>query len=496
MKTPAKLAIVTVVVVAALVALMKDETSSAIEFYCAAGMKKPMTEIIAAYEKEHPGRKIEVAYGGSGTLLTKIKAQRDGDLYLAADISFIDLARKDGLAAESIPVAKIRPVIVVKEGNPKKIATVDDLMREDVRVALGNPEAASVGKTTRKLMVKLNRWEELQKAIQARGVYKPTVNEIANDVKIDAADAAIVWDSIAEQYPELESVDIEGARKQTVTICVLNSTSTKIPASALHFARYVCSRDRGLDVFGKHGFERVEGDAWESEPKIMYFAGGLNKHAARPLIVDFEKREGCKVDTVWMGCGMLVDKMKNGETPDVYHTCDASFHAMVEDKFGELVNISQTDIIILVQKGNPKDIKTLQDLTRPGVRVGLANEEQTALGKLSAVLLKDEGVYDQVISNREGVFPEAPMVVGQVTQGALDAGLVYVANAHAQRSKVELIKIDNPLSRATQTYAISKASRHKHLMRRLLEHLRTKSGQVSFENAGFEVMTQPESDNE
>ena len=491
MKTPVKLVIVTVVVIAALVASMKNETSSVIEFYCAAGMKKPMAEIIADYEREHPGRKIEVTYGGSGTLLTKIKAQRDGDLYLAADISFVDLARKDGLAAESIPVARIRPVIVVKEGNPKKIATVDDLTREDVRVALGNPEAASVGKTTKKLMVKLNRWAELQKAVEARGVYKPTVNEIANDVKIDAADAAIVWDSIAEQYPELESVDIEGAHKQTVTICVLSSTKTS--ASALHFARYLCARDRGLDVFGKHGFERVEGDIWEPEPKIMYFAGGLNKHAAQPLIVDFEKREGCKVDTVWMGCGMLVDKMKNGETPDVYHTCDASFHAMVEDKFGELVNISQTDIIILVPKGNPMGIKTLQDLTRPGVRVGLANEEQTALGKLSAILLKDEGVYDRVISNREGVFPEAPMVVGQVTQGALDAGLVYVANAHAQRSNVELIKIDNPLSRATQTYAISKASKHKNLMWRLLEHLQRKSGQVSFENGGFEVMAQPES---
>ena len=491
MKTPVKFAIATVVVVAALLAFMKGEASSAVEFYCAAGMKKPMAEIIAAYEKEFPGHKVEVTYGGSGTLLAKIKAQRDGDLYLAADISFIDLARKNDLAAESIPVARIRPVIVVKEGNPKMIATVDDLMREDVRVALGNPEAASVGKTTKKLMVKLGRWEELQKAVEDRGVYKPTVNEIANDVKIDAADVAIVWDSIAGQYPELESVDIEGARKQTVTICILNST--KVPASALHFARYLCARDRGLDVFGKHGFERVEGDIWEPEPKIMYFAGGLNKHAAQPLIVNFEKREGCKVDTVWMGCGMLVDKMKNGKTPDVYHTCDESFHAMVEDKFGELVNISQTDIIILVPKGNPKGIKTLQDLTLPGVKVGLANEKQTALGKLSATLLKDEGVYDQIQKNKEGVFPEAPMVVGQVTQGALDAGLVYVANAHAQRDKVELIKIDNPLSRATQTYAISKASKHKHLMRRLLEHLRNKSGQLSFENAGFEVVAQPES---
>ena len=494
MKVPVKIAIVTVVVVAALLALMKDEDSSAIEFYCAAGMKKPMAEIIAAYEREFPGRKIEVTYGGSGALLSKIKAQRNGDLYLAADASFIELARMNGLAAESIPVARIRPVIVVKEGNPKKITAVDDLMREDVRVALGNPEAASVGKTAKKLMIKLSRWEELQKAIEARGMYKPTVNEIANDVKIDAADAAIVWDSIAGQYPELEAVDIEGARKQTVTICVLNST--EVSPSALHFARFATARDRGLDFFGKHGFDRVEGDVWESKPNVVYFAGGLNKHAAQPLITAFEKREGCKVEPIWMGCGLLVARMKGGETPDVYHTCDESFHAMVENKFGELMNISQTDIIIMVPKDNPKNISTLQDLTKSGMKVGIADDNKTALGKLTVNLLRDEGVLEAVNNNVESTFPEAPMVVGQLTQGALDAGLVYAANAHAQRDKVKMIKIENQLSRATQTYAISKASKHKNLMRRLRQFLRSEAGRESFANAGFEVKADTDTGNE
>ena len=88
------------------------------------------------------------------------------------------------------------------------------------------------------------------------------------------------------------------------------------------------------------------------------------------------------------------------------------------------------------------------------------------------------------------------MVVGQLTQGALDAGLVYVANAHAQRDKVDMIKIKNLLSRATQTYAIGKASKHKNLMRRLRQNLRSEAGQESFANAGFEVKADPDTDNE
>ena len=138
----------------------------------------------------------------------------------------------------------------------------------------------------------------------------------------------------------------------------------------------------------------------------MYFAGGLNRHATEPIISSFEKREGCTVETAWMGCGLLVSKMKGGETPDVYHTCDTSFHAMVEDRFGQLTNISQTDIIILVPKNNPKNIKSLEDLTKPGMKVGIGDPGKTAMGKLTVDLLKDEGVYEEIKTNI-GNFPRS-----------------------------------------------------------------------------------------
>ena len=130
------------------------------------------------------------------------------------------------------------------------------------------------------------------------------------------------------------------------------------------------------------------------------------------------------------------------------------------------------------------------------MKVGIGDPEKTAMGKLTIDLLKDEGIYNQIEPNIGNPFPEAPMVVGQVTQGALDAGLVYVANAHAQRDKVKMIRIDNPLSSATQTYAISKTSKHKQLMQRLLSRLKSSTGQENFINAGFEIIENPDSENE
>ena len=99
----------------------------------------------------------------------------------------------------------MRPVVAVAKGNPKNIRTFDDLLREDVRVALANPDAASIGRTIQELLEKqrpMGRVEEHAK------VFKPTVGDVANDVKIGSVDAGVVWDATARQYPELEAVHL------------------------------------------------------------------------------------------------------------------------------------------------------------------------------------------------------------------------------------------------------------------------------------------------
>ena len=87
-------------------------------FFCAAGLKPPVAAAIDAYQRE-TGITVETQYGGSGTLLSKLQLVRVGDLYLAADESYIRTAREKGFVAESIPLASLRPVIAVPKGNPK-----------------------------------------------------------------------------------------------------------------------------------------------------------------------------------------------------------------------------------------------------------------------------------------------------------------------------------------------------------------------------------------
>ncbi len=488
MNSTRNLFFITVVVFIGLVALLFWETNpqsdmaegQAIVFYCAAGMKVPVERVREAYEAEY-GVPVQIQYGGSGALLSNIKIANKGDLYLAADQTYVDIAKQDGLLKEIIPISYIRPVIAVKKGNPKNIRSLNDLLKEDIAYSLANPDAASVGRTCKTLLEASGHWGQIEANAK---VMKPTVNDVANDIKLGAVDAGLIWDAVAAQYPELETINVDELDPgvMTITIGVLESSS--VPTETLKFARYLTARDKGLAIFAEEGYQVVTGDIWAERPEVVFFSGTVNKPAIDETINEFAKREGVEIDTVYNGCGILVAQMKAGQRPDAYFACDVSFVKQVGDLFLDYTSLAKTDIVIAVQKGNPKNIQSLNDLTKQGVSVGVCNEEQSALGYLTMRLLKDAGVYEGVRNNVKSEVPVGPFLVNQTETGSLDACIVYEVNAHPALDKLDVVTIDHPLANATQPFAVAEQSDHKYLLGRLLEEIR--SHHDEFEKVGFD----------
>ena len=88
--------------------------------YCAAGIRYAVEDVIKDYKKEY-GIEVQPIWAGSGALISIMDAAKKGDLYLAADQDHINIARKKGLVREAMPIAYQRPVIAVRNGNPKNI---------------------------------------------------------------------------------------------------------------------------------------------------------------------------------------------------------------------------------------------------------------------------------------------------------------------------------------------------------------------------------------
>ncbi|MEM1068446.1 MAG: molybdate ABC transporter substrate-binding protein [Planctomycetota bacterium] len=466
----------------------QDRTSRAgqsnveLMLFCAASNRAVMEEIVNDYQDE-TGRSVSVQYGASQTLLAQMEASGTGDLYLPADDSYLAFASEKELVAEVLPIARMHPVIAVSKDNPKAIEGLDDLMRDGVRLVQASPEAAAIGKVTKQILQKTDQWDSLHEATTA---YRTTVTEAANDVLVGAADAAIVYDAVLHTYPDLDAVPLSDLADGTAQISIGVISSTSNATAALHLARFISARDRGLKHYQEHGFQVTGGDVWRDVPEISLFAGSMLRPAIEETIAAFEKREGVRIDTVYNGCGILVGQMKAGQVPDAYFACDTEFMEQVPDLFPESTDVSQNELVIIVQKGNPHEIGSLRDLTNPDLKVGVGHEKQCAMGWLTQNTLKEDGIHQEVMSNVTVQSPTGDMLVNQLKTGSLDAAVVYLSNAAGSGDVLDAVRIQGlECSIATQPYAVAAASNHAQTASRLFERICSAESKEDFAAKGF-----------
>jgi molybdenum ABC transporter molybdate-binding protein len=473
--------------------------------YCAAGLAKPVQEVVADYERQY-GSKVLLQFDASGPLLSTIRTAPDrGDLYLAGEEAYVREARSLGLVREILPVARQHLVIAVKPGNPKKIAAVADLLPSAVKVAIPSPERAAVGKIAKRALSADGQWEALEAQIRqsaAKISVVATVTEAAQAVKVGTVDAAVVWDATARQF-DLEPVEVPVFREQTVEPAAIGVLAgSRQPTAALHFARYLTARDRGEPVFNKHHLEPLDdADLWVERPTLKFMSGAMLKPAVDDLLKDFQAREGVEITTIYAGCGIHVAQMKamqqkaeaTTQFPDAYFACDVSFMSQVQQWFEASRTISRNDMVLAVAKGNPKGVKSASDLARPELRVGLAHPQNSALGALTDDLLKKLGLHEKVYGAKRSqpiVHTDAGhMLVNQLRAGALDLTVVYRSNilsAGETTNYVEIVEMNLPEAVAIQPYAVAKGSNHKYLMRRLLEAILTPASKAHFVKSGFQ----------
>ena len=465
-------------------------TSSPVEItvFCAASNQAVMEEIRRDYEKE-TGRKVVIQYGASQTLLSQIEVTGSGDIFLPADDSFLTIAREKKLVEEVLPVATMQCGVVVLKGNPKSIHQLSDLFSDSVRLVQANPDAAAVAKLTKRITTEQALWEPLSQATDA---FRTTVNDVANDVLVGSADAGIVYDAMLHTYPNLEFVAVPELATAISQVSAGVISASKQPAAALHFARYLSAKDRGLRHYQEHGFRITGGDEWRDMPELSIYAGSMLRPAIEETIVAFEQREGVRVSRVYNGCGILVAQMKTGLYPDAYFACDLEFMKQVQNSFHSPVAVSQNELVILVPKGNPKSIGSLKDLTREGLRVGIGHEKQCAMGWVTQNTFKESGLQTELMSNVTVQTPTGDMLVNQLRTESLDAAVAYLSNAAGASDFLDAVQIQGiECTTATQPWAIAKESKCPNLAGRLFSHLTSSQSREIFVAEGFQWQLSP-----
>jgi molybdate transport system substrate-binding protein len=453
--------------------------------WCAEAMRLPMDAIQKDYEKEF-GQNVIIRYDSSQTILVNFGLTGQGDLYLPADDSYVQLAKDKGLigSGDVFNLAQMHAVVIVRPNFPTTIKTWNDLLAPGNKLAIGNTDTTAIGKVLKEKLEAEKRWDQFHKRTPKEMV---NVNQVLNSVKIGSIDAGIVWDAVASPHSEVTVVHLKELENVQARVQIAIAKASTQRDAAHQFIRYLRAADKGALHWKAHGFSNIEErGAFDEKPELVVHAGAMLRPALQEALDEFEKRENVRITRVYNGCGILVSQMKTGELPDVYFACDTSFMNMMQDEFNPATNISSNQMVIAVKKGNPEKIFDLLDLGKPGLRVGVGHDRKCALGALTKETFLQTGVMKKVAKNIVVTAATGDDLVNKLWLGTLDAVVAYRSNVLPFAADLDTIPITGvKCAKPSQPIAVSKSSSHPELSERLTKFLREEKSRERFEKSGF-----------
>jgi molybdate transport system substrate-binding protein len=190
--------------------------------------------------------------------------------------------------------------------------------------------------------------------------------------------------------------------------------------------------------------EKKAAKAVETKPLVCHVGGTM-----RPIVTElaklYEKETGQKVEINSAGSGELLAHIELQKEGDVYVCHDPFLDILMKKKLGiDGWIIAELFPVIIVQKGNPKNIKGLKDLTRDDVELALTDYKHSSLGRMLPTIFKKAGIDFAELNKKKTINTNksGSYVANMIKMKNADAGMVWKVVAELRKNSIDIVNID------------------------------------------------------
>jgi molybdate transport system substrate-binding protein len=225
-------------------------------------------------------------------------------------------------------------------------------------------------------------------------------------------------------------------------------------------------------------------DGAAGKTTITVFAAASLKGAFTEMGKQYEaENDGVTVKFNFAGSSDLVAQLQQGASADVLATADDATmkKATDDDLVAVLDKLGTNTLEIATPPGNPANIDSLADLANPDVKVVVCAPE-VPCGAAALAVQKAAGVDIKPVSEEQSVTD----VLGKVSSGEADAGLVYVTDVRAAGDQVHGVPFPES-AKAVNNYPIAVLAHGNHQATAgdFLDYVIGTKGQSILAAAGF-----------
>ncbi|MGN7726184.1 molybdate ABC transporter substrate-binding protein [Luteimonas sp. 22616] len=242
--------------VAGLAVLAPAQAADPLTVFAAASLKESMDEAALAFQRE-TGQAVRVSYAGSSALARQIEQGAPADVFVSADLDWMDELQSKGLIDTATRSALLGNTLVLvapkdsaAQGMPLKAGTdLLPLLGERGRIALALVDSVPAGKYAKAAFTSLGMWD----ALQSRTAESENVRAALLLVARGETPLGVVYGSDARAEPRVRVLATfpEGSHPPIV-YPVAKVKASRHPQAAA-FVQWL-HRPAAAAIFRKHGF--------------------------------------------------------------------------------------------------------------------------------------------------------------------------------------------------------------------------------------------------
>jgi len=173
--------------------------------------------------------------------------------------------------------------------------------------------------------------------------------------------------------------------------------------------------------------ETPPGASAAADKSLLVYCGAGMREPMDEIAAIFEGQEGIRIEYTYGNSAQLLSQIELYQTGDAYMPGALPYIQSAMDKgfVDRTENVVYHVITIVVPKGNPANISSLEDLARPGVRVAIGEPTGPAIGQGTKKMLEKDGLWEAVSANAVVRTATVNELLVYIAMNQADAALIY-----------------------------------------------------------------------
>ena len=212
----------------------EGEITGTVTVLAAASLTDVFDELAARFESDNPGADLVLVYAGSSALAEQVLSGAPADVFAPADESLMQRIVDASLAHDPAPFASNSLQLAVPAGNPGGVASIADLARPELAVALCDP-TVPCGWLAATLL-------ERAGVVASIDTLEQDARAVVTKLSLGEVDAALVYRTdVIAAAGAVEGIEVSGAGDARNRYPIVRLAEARNPAAADAFVDLVLS---------------------------------------------------------------------------------------------------------------------------------------------------------------------------------------------------------------------------------------------------------------